>query len=224
MRARERRPQTRTQRREATLVTRKTLAMALAAGLALLAGVWAASWWQGHTRPAPPVQSGTLLTHPRPIAEFSLTDQDGRAFGNARLGGHWSLLFAGFTHCPDVCPTTLGVMKAVKQRLGPQAPAMVFLSVDPERDTPAVLKSYVDYFGPGITGISGAREPLDRLCESLGIAYVKIPGASAGDYSVDHSAALVLVDPDGRVAGYFTPPLKVDTLAADLKEIVRSAP
>lgn len=198
--------------------------MALAAGLALLAGAWAASWWQGRARPAPEVRSGTLLAQPRAIAEFGLADQDGRPFGNAQLRGRWSLLFAGFTHCPDVCPTTLAVMKALNRRLGAQAPSMVFLSVDPERDTPAVLKSYVGYFGPGITGISGPREALDRLCESLGIAYVKVPGASAGDYTVDHSAALVLVDPEGRVAGYFTPPLKVDTLAADLQEIVRSAP
>ena len=114
-------------------------------------------------------------------------------------------------------------MKAVNQRLGAQAPAMVFLSVDPERDTPAVLKPYVEYFGANITGVTGTRESLDRLCESLGIAYVKIPGATDADYTVDHSAALVLIDPQGRVAGYFTPPLKVDTLAADLTEIVRSA-
>ena len=72
-------------------------------------------------------------------------------------------------------------------------------------------------------GLTGTRDALDRLCEGLGIAYVKIPGATERDYTVDHSAALVLIDPEGRVAGYFTPPLKVDTLAADLQEIVRSA-
>lgn len=201
---------------------RRAVWTALVAGLALVAGAWVASQWRA-AAPRPAVQSGTLLDAPRPIAAFSLSDHDGQPYGNDRLRGHWSVLFAGFTHCPDVCPTTLGVMKAVAQRLGPQAPAMVFLSVDPERDTPAVLKPYVQHFGAGVTGVTGARDSLDRLCESLGIAYVKIPGATDADYTIDHSAALVLIDPQGRIAGYFTPPLKVDTLAADLSEIMRSA-
>jgi protein SCO1 len=205
------------------LVARRTVATALAAALALGAGAWLAAYWQGASRAVPAVQSGTLLGTPRPIAEFALTDHLGQPFDNDRLRGRWSLLFAGFTHCPDVCPTTLGVMKAVSQQLGAKAPAIVLLSVDPERDTPAVLKPYVEHFGPNVTGVTGARESLDRLCESLGVAYVKIPGATDADYTVDHTAALVLVDPQGRVAGYFTPPLKVDTLAADLTEIIRSA-
>lgn len=193
----------------------------LAAGVALVAGAWVASRWYAPQPVA--IQSGVLLGAPRDIAGFTLTDHDGKPFSNEQLRGHWSLVFAGFTHCPDVCPATLGVMKAVAQRLGPRAPAMIFLSVDPERDTPAVLQSYVRYFGPAVTGVTGGREALDRLCASLGIAYVKIPGATEADYTVDHSAALVLVDPQGRVAGYFTPPLKVDTLAADLSGIVGSS-
>ena len=161
-----------------------------------------------------------MLTAPRTIAAFSLLDQDGKPFTNAQLQGHWSLLFAGFTHCPDVCPTTLGVLKVVGQRLQGKAPAMIFLSVDPERDSPAVLKSYVAYFGPNLTGVSGPLGQLDRLCESLGVAYVKVPGKTPDDYAVDHSAALVLIDPQGRVAGYFPPPHKVDTLAADLNRVM----
>ena len=189
----------------------------LAAGLALAAGIWAASYW--YAPKAVTLQSGVLLGAPRAIAEFTLADQDGQAFSNDRLRGRWSLVFAGFTHCPDVCPTTLALMKVLTQRLGASAPAMIFLSVDPERDTPPVMQSYVRYFGPAITGVSGEREMLDRFCASLGIAYVKVPGASEADYTIDHSAALVLIDPQGRVAGYFPPPLKVDTLAADLSRI-----
>lgn len=190
----------------------------LAASVALAAGAWVAMRW--YAPPPAAVQSGVMLGAPRPVAEFTLTDHDGQPFANAQLRGHWSLVFAGFTHCPDVCPTTLGLMKVVAQQLGGKAPAMVFLSVDPERDTPAVLKQYVQHFGPPIVGVTGARESLDRFCASLGIAYVKIPGASDADYTVDHSAALVLLDPQGRVAGYFPPPLKADTLAADLSRIV----
>lgn len=148
-------------------------------------------------------------------------DQEGQPFTPANLQGHWTLLFAGFTHCPDVCPTTLGLMKALGQRLQP-APAMVFLSVDPERDTPERLRQYVAYFGPDIEGVTGPHEQLERLAASLGIAYVKAPGARGEDYTVDHSAALVLLDPQGRVAGYFTPPHKADTLAADLARVLGS--
>lgn len=195
----------------------KTVVTVLAASLALAAGAWLALRLE---QPAPAsLQSGTLLGTPRPVAAFALTDQDGRPFTQDQLRGRWSLVFAGFTHCPDVCPTTLGVMKIVAQKLGAAAPAMVFLSVDPERDTPDVLKRYVQFFGPAVTGVTGERAALDALCASLGIAYVKIPGASENDYTVDHSAALVLIDPQGRVAGYFTPPLKADTLAADLSGI-----
>lgn len=195
----------------------KALFVALAAAGALAAGVWTSLRL---SQPAvPELEAGTLLGTPRPIADFALVDHEGKPLSKAALEGRWTLVFAGFTHCPDVCPTTLGVMKALSQKLGPRAPSMVFLSVDPERDTPEKLASYVKFFGPGITGATGPREALDAVCASLGIAYVKIPGATPQDYTVDHTAALVLVDPQARVAGYFTPPLRVDTLAADLSRV-----
>jgi protein SCO1/2 len=199
------------------LTTQKTLVAVALALIALVGGIVVATRLQAPR--AVTLQSGVLLGERRPIAEFTLADQDGRPFGNAQLRGHWTLVFAGFTQCPDVCPTTLGLMNAVARQLGPRAPAMVFLSVDPERDTPPVLQAYVRHFGSAIAGVTGPRAALDTLCASLGIAYVKIPGATAADYTVDHSAALVLVDPEGRVAGYFPPPLKADTLAADLSGI-----
>lgn len=200
------------------MTSAKTLVTVLAAALALGAGAWLAA--RVSQRPAAAsLQSGVLLGTPRPIAAFALTDQEGRPFTQDRLRGRWSLVFAGFTHCPDVCPTTLALMKVVAQKLGDAAPAMVFLSVDPERDTPAALKQYVQFFGPAVTGVTGERAALDALCASLGIAYVKVPGATDQEYTVDHSAALVLVDPQGRVAGYFPPPHKADTLAADLSGI-----
>jgi protein SCO1/2 len=195
--------------------------MPVAALAALALGAFAASHWYAPRAPSP-LQSGTLLREARPVAPFALTDHEGRPFANAQLEGHWTLLFAGFTHCPDVCPATLGLMKQLGQRLAGRAPEFVFLSVDPERDTPAQLKTYVTYFSPLIRGVTGPRDQLDPLCASLGLAYLKIPGASDSDYTVDHSASLVLLDPRGRVAGYFQPPLKLDTLAADLAGITAS--
>lgn len=198
----------------------QTLLVALAALAAMGLGVYAASRWYA-PRPLPPVASGTLLPEPRPVAPFLLTDQDGRPFGNAQLEGHWTLLFAGFTHCPDICPTTLALMKQLAARL-PPALHYLFLSVDPERDTPTQLKAYVTYFSPAITGVTGPHEQIDLLTRSLSLTYLKIPGATDREYTVDHSAALVLLDPNGRVAGYFQAPLKLDTLAADLAGIVTS--
>ena len=197
------------------------LVVSLAALTALGLGVWTASRWHAPAA-TPQIASGTLLREPRQLAPFSLTDHHGQPWTNAQLDGHWTLLFAGFTHCPDVCPTTLGLMKQLDARLRAQQASLdfVFLSVDPARDTPAQLKAYVSHFSPAIRGVTGAREQLDALCASLGLAYLKIPGASESDYTVDHSAALVLLDRRGRVAGYFQPPHKLDTLAGDLTRIV----
>ncbi len=199
----------------------KSLAMALVAASALGLGVWIASKWYAAAGPVA-LESGVLLPSPRPIAGFTLTDQDGRAFTNAQLQDRWSLLFAGFTHCPDVCPNTLHIMKLLEQRLqtGNRALNLVFVSVDPERDTPQLLQTYVRYFSPHLTGATGPAEELDRLCASLAIAYLKVPGATPGDYTMDHSTALVLINPQGRVAGYFQAPHKLDSIATDLARII----
>ncbi len=170
-------------------------------------------------KPSAPVvlQSGTALPEPRPIGEFSLVDQHGRALTRSHFEGHWTLVFAGFTNCPDVCPTTLALLAALRSRLR-EARAdlrVVFLSVDPARDTPAQLAQYVGHFDPDMIGATGTKEQIDRLCADLGLAYFINPGPS-GAYTVDHSAALVLVDRAARIAAYFQPPFDLDRLAADL--------
>ena len=170
-------------------------------------------------RPSAPVvlQSGTALQQPRPIAEFELVDQRGRAFARGNFEGRWSLLFAGFTNCPDICPTTLALLASLQPRLrnGIGDVQLVFLSVDPRRDTPAQLAQYVAHFDPAMIGVTGAKEQIDRLCADLGLAYLINPGAG-GSYTVDHSAALVLIDPRARIAAYFQPPFDPERLAADL--------
>ena len=201
----------------------RTLALAAIALIAAGLGVFAASRFYAPRAVVQPA-SGTLLSEPRALAPFTLVDQDGQAFTNAALESHWTLVFAGFTHCPDVCPTTLALMKQLRAHaaLDGRPLEYLFLSVDPERDTPAQLRKYVDYFGGHIRGVSGPRQQIDAVCAGLGLAYVKIPGATEAEYTVDHSAALVLLDARGRVAGYFQPPHKLDTLAADLAGIVGS--
>ena len=201
--------------------TMKPVAVALAALCALVLGVWTALKWYAPP-PAISLESGILLPQPRVIASFKLTDQDGAVFANDRLLQRWSLLFVGFTHCPDVCPTTLSMMKLLEQRLQAEqrALSMVFVSVDPERDTSQQLQKFVRYFSPTLTGATGPNPELERLCASLGIAYIKVPGATNDSYTMDHSAALVLINPQGQVAGYFQAPYKLDLLAADLARII----
>lgn len=168
------------------------------------------------------IESGTLLQQPRAIEDFRLADSAGEAFTRARLQGRWSLVFAGFTFCPDVCPNTLALLKGVKARLDAQQRPLqvVFVSVDPERDTPEKLGQYVHYFDPAFVGATGPNEELDKLARSLSLVYAKVPGDSPQNYTMDHSAALVLINPQAQVAGYFLPPHRIETLAADLARIV----
>jgi protein SCO1 len=199
--------------------SRRALAFAAAALAALGLGLYAGTRLQGPRAAA--LASGTLLGQPRAVAPFSLTDHDGQPYTQAQLQDHWTLLFAGFTHCPDVCPTTLALMAQLRARLPAGAPLeLLFLSVDPERDTPERLKTYTAHFGGAVRGVTAPREALEALCADLGLAFLKVPGASEADYTVDHSTALVLLDRAGRVAGYFPAPHKLDTLAADLAGIV----
>lgn len=167
------------------------------------------------------LQSGTLLPQPRALPAFTLSDQDGQPFTPASLQGSWTLLFPGFTYCPDVCPTTLAMLKQVKAGLGPDsALRVVFFSVDPERDTPARLKSYVAQFDPSFVGVTVAEPELAKVAQGLGIAYAKVPGATPEAYQMDHSASMILLNPQGQIAGYLTPPFEPARLVADLKPLI----
>jgi len=171
------------------------------------------------------ITSGTLLKTARPIDDFQITAASGAPFSKADLAGHWTVVFAGFTFCPDVCPTTLTEMKAVNARLGDAAKDIrfLFISVDPERDTPEKIGKYIAFFDPAFQGATGDTAALDKLGANLGYVYAKMPGATPDSYTIDHSTALILIDPQARIAGYLTPPFKPDTMAADLKAIVAAA-
>jgi protein SCO1/2 len=170
---------------------------------------------------APPVLSaGTALPAARDIADFALTGKDGRSFTRADLRGHWTLLFTGFTNCPDVCPATLATMADLERRLGRDDLQFLFVSVDPARDTPEVIDRYLAHFGGRLAGATGTRADIDRFTAGLGLAQVVNPGAG-GEYTVDHSTALVLIDPRARLAGYFQAPHRPEALAADLAALPR---
>ena len=193
------------------LVAALAAAIGLAAGLVLL-------------QPrAVSIESGTLLTPARTLPAFALTDEQGAPFTNASLKGHWTILFAGFTTCPDICPATLTLMKSVIDGMGTEGDKvrMLLLSVDPERDTPERLKGYVQYFDPRFKGATGPNEQLDRLARAMSFVYTKVPGATPESYTMDHSAALMLINPDGELAGFFTAPHRREALVSDLRTIVQ---
>ncbi len=168
------------------------------------------------------LRSGTVLAEPRPIGDFSLLDQHGQLFGRAALENRWSLVFTGFTHCPDLCPTTLAFLAKLRARVPGDGLQIVFVSVDPERDTPERIASYLAHFDPTFVGVTGTTVEIERFTAALGLAQVRNPGVG-GEYTVDHSAALVLIDPQARVAGYFRPPHDAEALAADLAPLAAAA-
>lgn len=130
---------------------------------------------------------------------FRLVDQTGRAVDESILKGKWSVVFFGFTYCPDVCPTTLAALAAVKQQLGPRGKDLqvVFITVDPERDTPAALKAYLDSVGlPGALGLTGTPEQIKAAAKTYRIFYAR-KDTGEGEYTMDHSTAAYLMNPDG---------------------------
>ncbi|CAL1238999.1 SCO family protein [Candidatus Methylocalor cossyra] len=185
--------------------------------LALVLGGW--FWW---TPGVPRLVSGALLEKPRPLRDFSLRAESGAPFTLEELRGHWTVIFAGYTHCPDVCPLTLAQLKQAKARLGTASEGLrvLFLSVDPERDTSEGLANYVRHFDPDFRAATGTRPQLETLAYQLGIVFLKAPNSQGEGYTIDHSAELVLIDPQGRLAGYLLPPFSPEGLAADLATVL----
>lgn len=177
--------------------------------------------------PAGELPTVTEVRDDKPLPPFSLLGPQG-AFGNAQLQGRWSFVFFGYTQCPDICPTALGLMKDLKARLAQAAvsPAptfqVVFISVDPRRDTPALLKDYMAAFDPAFIGLAGEDAALAPLIKDLGVFYQRNDqkdGKDNAHYTVDHSAAIYLIDPKGRLAAVFSHPQDAGRMAADFRRI-----
>jgi len=176
----------------------------------------------------PPEMTAALriLPEPRVIADFQLVDQDGALFSLERLRGKWSLLFFGFTHCPDVCPSALYDLHQVNQAIagasgGSAGHQVIFVSVDPERDSPARLKEYTAYFDPDFLAVTGSQEQLAALTRQIGVAWrIEPHEAGAENYSVDHSASVMLTDPQGRLHGVFPAPHDAEDIAHDLRALL----
>jgi protein SCO1/2 len=168
-----------------------------------------------------PLASGTWLPAPRELGSFALTDQSGARFTQAQLAGGWSLVFFGFTHCPDVCPGTLLKLAQARRAAAVSGLRVVFITVDPARDTPALLAQYVHAFDSDFIALTGSEPAIATLAKRFGVAFerVDLPG---GGYTMDHSATVFLLDRHGRMTAVFTPPFDVQQLAGDLRRVARS--
>ncbi|MEY4763249.1 MAG: hypothetical protein RLZZ200_3106 [Pseudomonadota bacterium] len=202
------------------MFTRRSIVLLIAIALAAALGGAMVARQMGRN-PGVALQGGTYFAEPRSIRDFRLTDQDGNPFGADRLNGSPSLLFFGFTHCPDVCPTTLAMLTGLERRAPIPGLRTIFVSVDPDRDDTRLVNQYVRAFSPRMIGLRGSVDQLEPLMGSL-TAVRAIQATPGGGYSVDHSSTLYLIDGRGRLAAVFTPPFSLALLESDLKLAARN--
>jgi len=167
---------------------------------------------------------GVLRPEARELAEFSLTDQDNQVFGLDRFSGNWSFVFFGYTYCPDICPTTLSTLVSVFNQLEKDEEPTTglntfFVSVDPQRDTPEVLRGYMSYFNKEFIGVTGEKEQLDEFARQFGAGYLIEPERGPGDYLVAHTSSIFLVDSKKRLLAHFSPPHNAQTIAEQFRRI-----
>ena len=161
-------------------------------------------------------------------AEFArhleLPDADGKPRTLADWKGKVTVVFFGYTQCPDVCPTTMAELATIRKALGTEGAKVesVFVTIDPERDTPEILKAYVANFGPGFTALRGTPEQTAAAAKEFKVFYAKAPGRTGGSYTMDHSAASFVFDPAGRVRLYVPYGGDAKKLAADLRQLVEA--
>jgi protein SCO1 len=193
----------------------------LIAAFAAAFGLWLGTRYFA-TPSAPRLATAVLYPQPRPLPEFSLTQSNGKPLTLADWRGHWTLAYFGYANCPDVCPTTLAEFKQVWMQLNKRGALdqlrFDFVSVDPARDTPDVLSKYVGFFNPDFIAATGSDQELTKLTHALGLLYTRTATAN-GDEAVDHSASVVIIDPQGQLVGMFRPPFAAEAIAADLAQL-----
>ncbi len=199
------------------------LALSLAV-LAALAGALTWRWYDAHQQPV--LHSTILLPQPKVVSDFALLDDQGQAFSRADFAGQWSLLFFGFTSCPDICPNTLFELQQARKLMQQQGtetqwPQVYLVSVDPERDSPQKLAEYLDYFDPSFIGLTGDERQLQAVSFQLGAVY-HVQEHEAGDveYDVDHSASLLLLNPDAQLHAVMRAPHEANMIVNDLRAVI----
>jgi len=204
-----------------------TLLLIITAIIAMSAGLWLAQNTKtNQVSLTTPTIQGAIYPTEKLINPFKLVNHLGNEFSNKNLKGHWSIVFVGYTHCPDICPTTLSLMSDVHRELSLQkmdSPHVIFLTIDPERDTPNVMNNYIEYFNAEFTGLTGTLANIEKFTKNLNAVYRKAPGLGGeitiDDYLMDHSSALMLINPKGNLQSILTAP---HTLGNVIDSIIKS--
>jgi len=190
-----------------------------AALVALALGAWLGATLAGRGQAVPTI-SGTVFPDARALPDFRLIDHHGDPFTPDRLKGRWTLVYFGYTHCPDVCPTTLYELSRADGLLGRDGEAedvaYALISIDPDRDTPERLAEYVPHFGAKFVGATGPTDALTALTQPLGIVFAKVETGDPKNYVVDHSSAVIVINPDGKFQAVFSAPHKPEDIAAGI--------
>ena len=191
--------------------------------IVVLAGCFAALGWAvSHWNANYEISSTTNVEQgPGITSDFELVDQTGRPARDEDFAGKWQLVFFGFTSCPDICPTTLGTVTAALEELGPVADKLqpLLISVDPERDTPPVMKEYLTPFDPRILGLTGTPDQIQAAIRSFRVYVSKRP-LEGGDYTMDHSAFIYLMDPKGQYAAHFSSQTSMPEMTGEIRRIL----
>ena len=166
---------------------------------------------------------GVFWPNPKQIGQFQTIDHQGTSFGVEQLKGKWSILFFGYTYCPDVCPITMSIMSDVQARLEQAGivddTQLLFVTVDPLRDTADRLATYINYFDNRILGLGGTKQQVDSLVSQIGVVYLHGIPNKDGYYLVDHTSSLFLIDPDARLVSIFSTPHDAETISTRFFEI-----
>jgi len=182
-------------------------AVILLAGMGVFLGLY-------ESEPAPltfPDKEGIVVeSPPTPMPKFSMVDHNGQPFTTENYLGKWSLVFFGYTNCPDFCPTTMASMQRVSQLQGFPETQFVFHTVDPKRDTVDMLKDYIQYFGNNFVAVTGDKAEVDKFAVPLGVIYDMEEETNPGEYIVNHFGALYIIDPKARLRAYLLPPHDVE--------------
>jgi len=187
-------------------------------------GLWLSHWFQ--TKEPQYSESTLVFPKARTLPNFAVKNHLGKAINIANLKNRWSLMFFGFTHCPDVCPNTLNALTQIQKSFDADTqPQLILVTVDPMRDTPEIMQKYVNSFSDDIIGVTGELHNIQVLTKELGVAYA-YNALPDGSYTVDHSATIFIINPQGEYVAAYTSMLNtqddIDLLHSDLRKLYKS--
>lgn len=191
---------------------------------ALFTGIWQASANARSSDVTLNMPGMMLYRQGAAVSEFVLLDQNRQQRHRDLFGGRWNLVFFGYTFCPDICPTTLADMNRVWKKLSPEAQQqlqLVFVSIDPERDSPESMQPYLRYFNPAFIGLTGNPAAMQTLVTELNGFFARVERGEGAPYLMDHSANMALVSPAMQYRGYIEPPFSLDRMVPMLEALVQ---